>query len=72
MRLDANSSMARRGFTERMLRRGPLEAIATAIIAALRFRSSRRHVRFRPVPLSSQYLQNDAQIKKSLESSVTP
>jgi hypothetical protein len=34
MSLDANSSMPRRGFTERMLRRGPLEAIATAIIAA--------------------------------------
>ena len=34
MRLDANSSMPRRGFTARMLRRGPLEAIATAIIAA--------------------------------------
>jgi hypothetical protein len=33
MILDANSSMPRRGFTERMLRRGPLEAIATAIIA---------------------------------------
>jgi hypothetical protein len=33
MNLDANSSMPRRGFTERMLRRGPLEAIATAIIA---------------------------------------
>jgi hypothetical protein len=34
MSLDANSSMPRRGFTERMLRRGPLEVIATAIIAA--------------------------------------
>jgi hypothetical protein len=34
MTLDANSSMPRRGFTERMLRRGPLEVIATAIIAA--------------------------------------
>jgi hypothetical protein len=34
MSLDANSSMPRRGFTERMLRRGPLEAIATAFIAA--------------------------------------
>ena len=34
MRFDANSSMPRRGFTERMLRRGPLEVIATAIIAA--------------------------------------
>ena len=33
MNLEANSSMPRRGFTERMLRRGPLEAIATAIIA---------------------------------------
>jgi hypothetical protein len=34
MSLDANSSMPRRGFAERMLRRGPLELIATAIIAA--------------------------------------
>ena len=34
MSLDANSSMPRRGFTERMLRRGPLEAIATAFITA--------------------------------------
>ena len=34
MSLDANPSMPRRGFTERMLRRGPLEAIATAFIAA--------------------------------------
>jgi hypothetical protein len=34
MSLDANSSMPRRSFTERMLRRGPLEAVATAIIAA--------------------------------------
>jgi hypothetical protein len=33
MNLDANSSMPRRGFPERMLRRGPLEAIATTIIA---------------------------------------
>jgi hypothetical protein len=31
MSLEANS-MPRRGFTERILRRGPLEAIATAII----------------------------------------
>ena len=34
MSLDANSSMPRRGLTDRLLRRGPLEAIATAIIAA--------------------------------------
>ena len=34
MSLDANSSMSRRGFADRILRRGPLEAIATAIIAA--------------------------------------
>ena len=34
MSLDANSSMPRRGFTDRILRRGPLEAIATTIIAA--------------------------------------
>jgi hypothetical protein len=34
MSLDANSSMPRAGFTDRVLRRGPLEAIATAIIAA--------------------------------------
>ena len=34
MRLDANSSMPRRGFVDRILRRGPLEAIATTIIAA--------------------------------------
>jgi hypothetical protein len=34
MSLEANSSMPRRGVTERMLRRGPLELIATAIIAA--------------------------------------
>jgi hypothetical protein len=33
MSLDANSSMPRRGFMERILRRGPLEAIATTIIA---------------------------------------
>ena len=31
---DANSPMPRPGFTDRILRRGPLEAIATAIIAA--------------------------------------
>lgn len=34
MILDANSPMQRRGFTDRILRRGPLEAIATVIIAA--------------------------------------
>lgn len=31
---DANSSMPRPGFADRILRRGPLEAVATAIIAA--------------------------------------
>ena len=34
MSLDANTSMPARGFADRILRRGPLEAIATAIIAA--------------------------------------
>ncbi|MET4482062.1 hypothetical protein [Bradyrhizobium sp. F1.13.3] len=34
MSLDANTSTLRRGFAERILRRGPLEAIATTIIAA--------------------------------------
>jgi hypothetical protein len=34
MSFEANSSMPRRGFTGRILRRGPLEAIATVIIAA--------------------------------------
>ncbi len=34
MTLDGNSSMPRSGFTDRILRRGPLEAIATMIIAA--------------------------------------
>jgi hypothetical protein len=34
MSLDTNSSMPRAGFTDRVLRRGPLEAIATTIIAA--------------------------------------
>jgi hypothetical protein len=34
MRIDAASSPPRRGFAGRLLRRGPLEAIATAIIAA--------------------------------------
>ena len=34
MNLDANSSMPRAGLTDRILRRGPLEAIATMIIAA--------------------------------------
>ena len=34
MSLDVNSSMPRRGLTDRILRRGPLEAIATVIIAA--------------------------------------
>jgi len=33
MSFEANP-MPRRGFTDRILRRGPLEAIATAIIAA--------------------------------------
>jgi hypothetical protein len=33
MSLDANSSMTRRGFADRILRRGPLEAVATTIIA---------------------------------------
>ncbi|WP_248879781.1 hypothetical protein [Bradyrhizobium japonicum] len=34
MNLDVNTSMPRVSLTSRMLRRGPLEAIATAIIAA--------------------------------------
>jgi len=34
MSLDANSSIAHRGLADRMLRRGPLEAVATTIIAA--------------------------------------
>jgi len=34
MSLDANSSMPRAGLTDRILRRGPLEAVATTIIAA--------------------------------------
>ena len=34
MSFDVNSSMPRRGWTDRLLRRGPLEAIATVIIAA--------------------------------------
>ena len=33
MILDANPSMPRRSFADRILRRGPLEAIATTIIA---------------------------------------
>ena len=33
MSVDATSSRPRRGFTGKVLRRGPLEAIATAIIA---------------------------------------
>ena len=33
MSLDATSSMPRRGFTDKILRRGPLEAVATTIIA---------------------------------------
>ena len=33
MSLDANSHMTRRGFADRILRRGALEAIATTIIA---------------------------------------
>ncbi len=34
MSLDAHSSMPARGFAAGILRRGPLEAVATAIIAA--------------------------------------
>ncbi|MCP3398853.1 hypothetical protein [Bradyrhizobium sp. CCGB20] len=34
MSLDANSSIAHRGLADHMLRRGPLEAVATTIIAA--------------------------------------
>ncbi len=34
MNLDANTSMPRRSFANMILRRGPLEAIATTIIAA--------------------------------------
>ena len=34
MSLDATSSIARRGLADRILRRGPLEAAATTIIAA--------------------------------------
>ncbi|APG08916.1 hypothetical protein BKD09_11300 [Bradyrhizobium japonicum] len=34
MNLDVNTSMPHVSLTSRMLRRGPLEAIATAIIAA--------------------------------------
>jgi hypothetical protein len=34
MSLDANPSIARRGLADRVLRRGPLEAAATVIIAA--------------------------------------
>ncbi|MCS3496252.1 hypothetical protein M2189_004788 [Bradyrhizobium japonicum] len=34
MNLDVNTSMPRASLTSRMLRRGPLGAIATAIIAA--------------------------------------
>jgi VIT1/CCC1 family predicted Fe2+/Mn2+ transporter len=33
MSLDANSPMPRRGFADKLLRRGPLEVIATLIIA---------------------------------------
>lgn len=33
MSFEVNSSMPRRGLTDRLLRRGPLEAIATMIIA---------------------------------------
>jgi hypothetical protein len=33
MSLDATSSMPRRGFINKVLRRGPLEAVATTIIA---------------------------------------
>ena len=34
MSLDATPAIARRGLADRILRRGPLEAIATTIIAA--------------------------------------
>jgi hypothetical protein len=34
MIVDANPSIARRGLSDRVLRRGPLEALATTIIAA--------------------------------------
>jgi hypothetical protein len=34
MSVDANSPMPQRGLMDKVLRRGPLEAIATAIIAA--------------------------------------
>ncbi|MBR0693443.1 hypothetical protein [Bradyrhizobium lablabi] len=34
MIVDANPSITRRGFADKILRRGPLEAIATTIIAA--------------------------------------
>jgi hypothetical protein len=34
MSLDANSPVTSRGFADRILRRGPLEAVATVIIAA--------------------------------------
>jgi hypothetical protein len=34
MSLDAHSSMPAQSFANRILRRGPLEAVATAIIAA--------------------------------------
>ena len=34
MSLDAHSSVPARSFADRILRRGPLEAVATAIIAA--------------------------------------
>lgn len=34
MSVDASPSIARRGLADRILRRGPLEAVATTIIAA--------------------------------------
>ena len=34
MTIDANPPLPRRGFADRFLRRGPLEAVATVIIAA--------------------------------------
>jgi hypothetical protein len=34
MSIDATPSIARRGLADRILRRGPLEAVATTIIAA--------------------------------------
>ena len=33
MSLDSTSLLSRRGFTDKVLRRGPLEAVATTVIA---------------------------------------